>query len=118
MDSPVYAVYDEGLEQNGAVVGFTGEFVDHSSGGDNVRSRGVRARGGRREGGEGRLEWWGIYCEDMMLGGEKRARGSGRARRLYRNFEIPRFCCDSKTVITSERSPSHSHSINKTQHPQ
>lgn len=52
VDSPVYAVYDERLEQDGAVVGFTGEFVDHSSEGDNVRSRGVRDEG--REGGERR----------------------------------------------------------------
>jgi len=29
--SPVYAVYDEGLKEDGAVVGFAGEFVDHAS---------------------------------------------------------------------------------------
>lgn len=28
----MYAVYDEGFEEDGAVVGITGEFVDHASG--------------------------------------------------------------------------------------
>jgi len=28
---PVYTVNDEGLEQNGTVVGLTGEFVNHTS---------------------------------------------------------------------------------------
>jgi len=26
----VYAIYDEGFEENGAVVGFSGEFIDHT----------------------------------------------------------------------------------------
>jgi len=32
LDWPVYTVDDEGLEQNGTVVGFTGKFVNHTSG--------------------------------------------------------------------------------------
>lgn len=50
VNSAVYAIYDEGFEQNGAVVGFTGEFVDHTLGEDNVRSRGGHDRGGEGKG--------------------------------------------------------------------
>jgi hypothetical protein len=32
LDWPVYTVDDEGFEQNGAVVGFTSKFVNHTSG--------------------------------------------------------------------------------------
>lgn len=31
LDLPVYTIDDEGLEQNGTVVGFTGKFVNHTS---------------------------------------------------------------------------------------
>lgn len=41
---PVYAVDDEGLEKDGAVVGFAGEFVDHAS--DGVLPAGGDAGGG------------------------------------------------------------------------
>lgn len=96
-ESPVYAVYDKRLEQNCAVVGFTGEFVDHSLGGDNVHSR-----GGCDEGREGRAQRGtsrdGEFIVRAWCWEEKRGRGGDRGgqRSLYSNFEIPRFCCDSK----------------------
>jgi len=53
----VYAIYDEGLEENGAVVGFTGEFINHTcfkippdgQRGDSAEQE-IRGFAGRRQG--------------------------------------------------------------------
>ena len=72
VDSPVYAVYDEGLEQNGAVVGFTGEFVDHS-----FRRRG---RGFAEEGREKGGTTGAVGCSMGGHGVGRRKEGPGEGR--------------------------------------
>lgn len=65
----MYAIYDEGLEQNGAVVGFSGEFVNHASGGGDVHSR------DGRDGGRGKRE-----RVDGTATGQLRGHGVGRGK--------------------------------------
>jgi len=63
---PVYTVYDERLEQNGAVIGFTGEFVNHTSGEgqgcvlamDAVRREGEYAPAGTKASRSIVRAWW------------------------------------------------------------
>lgn len=64
-DSPVYAVYDERLEQDGAVVRFTGEFVNHNfRGGRGAFARRTRGRERHGKGSQGMTG--AVYCEGML----------------------------------------------------
>lgn len=90
----MYTVYDEGFKEDGAVVGFTGEFVDHTF------RRGQRAlqfalwtrRGetmSRDDKREGRL------IARAWCSGAKSRRGGREG--LYSNILKYRdFCCDSR----------------------
>lgn len=107
MNLPVYAVNDEWLEQNGAVVRFTGEFVHHSLGGGTTRGREVDAGRGwdgtRLERGETREDQF-IARAWCWRGKEKKRARRGKAYIVilkYRDFVVTQY-----GLMTSERSPS------------